>query len=61
MLTSPPGLKVLVATKPIDFRKSADGLAALAQEVFKQNPLSGCRPGLPGQARGPGKNPGLGR
>ena len=41
MLTPPPGLKVLVATKPIDFRKGADGLAALAQEVLKQNPLSG--------------------
>ena len=41
MLTPPPGLKVLVATKPIEFRKGADGLAALAQEVLKQNPLSG--------------------
>jgi hypothetical protein len=29
MLTPPPGLKVLVATKPIDFRKGADGLAVL--------------------------------
>ncbi len=41
MLTPPPGLKVLVATTPIDFRKGADGLAALAQEVLGQNPLSG--------------------
>lgn len=41
MLTPPPGLRVLVATAPIDFRKGADGLAALAQEVLKQDPLSG--------------------
>ena len=41
MLEPPPGLRVLVATKPIDFRKGADGLAALAQEVLKQDPLSG--------------------
>ena len=31
----------LVATTPIDFRKGADGLAALAEEVLGQNPLSG--------------------
>ena len=41
MLTPPPGLKVLVATKPIDFRKGADGLAVLAQEVVKQSPSCG--------------------
>ena len=41
MLTPPPGLKVLVATKPVDFRRGADGLAVLTQEVLKQNPLSG--------------------
>ena len=53
MLTPPPGLKVLVATKPIDFRKGADGLAALAQEVLKQNPLSGTggrKPATSGQS-----------
>ena len=33
MLTPPPGLKVLVATKPVDFRKGADGLAARADRV----------------------------
>lgn len=37
----PPGVRVLVATKPVDFRKGADGLAAMAQEVFKQDPFSG--------------------
>jgi hypothetical protein len=34
MLIPPPGLKVLAATKPVDFWKSADGSAALAQEVL---------------------------
>ena len=41
MLTPPAGLKVLVATKPVDFRKGADGLAAFAKEVLRQDPLSG--------------------
>jgi transposase len=41
MLTPPAGLKVLVATRPVDFRKGADGLAALAKETLGQDPLSG--------------------
>jgi hypothetical protein len=31
MITVPAGLRVLIATKPIDFRKGADGLAALVR------------------------------
>ena len=42
MIGVPPGVRVLVATKPVDFRKGADGLAALAQEVLKQKPASGA-------------------
>src|ERR1700739_81498 len=34
-------LKVLVATKPVDFRKQADGLAALVQEALGADPFSG--------------------
>src|SRR6201987_564197 len=34
-------LKVLVATKPVDFRKQADGLAALVQEALFENPYAG--------------------
>ena len=30
-----PGVRILVATQPIDFRKGADGLAAIAQHVFR--------------------------
>jgi transposase len=32
---------VLVATKPVDFRRGADSLAALAKEALKQDPYSG--------------------
>jgi transposase len=41
MLTLPAGLKVFVATKPVDFRKGADGLALFAKDVLGQDPLSG--------------------
>ena len=36
------GVRVLVATKPVDFRKGADSLAALAKEVLGQDPFSGA-------------------
>jgi len=32
---------VLVATKPVDFRRGADSLAALAQATLKQDPFTG--------------------
>jgi transposase len=32
---------VLVATKPVDFRKGMDGLAAYVQETIKADPFSG--------------------
>jgi transposase len=32
---------VLVATRPVDFRKGMDGLAALVQEYLKDDPFSG--------------------
>jgi transposase len=34
-------VRVLVATKPVDFRKGADGLAALVRETMGANPFSG--------------------
>jgi transposase len=37
----PPGVRVLVATKPVDFRKGADTLAALAKEALMQDPYAG--------------------
>ena len=41
MIAIPSGVRVLVATKPVDFRKGADGLVALAKEVLQQDPFSG--------------------
>jgi transposase len=41
-LLIPPGpVRVLVATKPVDFRKGMNGLAALVQEQLKADPFSG--------------------
>jgi transposase len=41
MLIPPGPVRVLVATKPVDFRKGVNGLAALVQEQLKGNPFSG--------------------
>ena len=35
-------IQVFVATKPVDFRKQADGLAAIVQQVHTTNPFSGA-------------------
>lgn len=35
-------LRVYVATRPIDFRKGHDGLAAAVQEMFGLDPFSGA-------------------
>ena len=34
-------VRVMVATKPVDFRKGAEGLAALVREEMKSDPFSG--------------------
>ena len=34
-------VRVLVATKPVDFRKGADGLAALVRDTMGAAPFSG--------------------
>lgn len=41
MITIPSGVRVLLATRPVDFRKGAHGLAALASEVLGEDPFSG--------------------
>jgi transposase len=41
MITVPAGVRVLVAMKPVDFRRGADSLAALAQEELRRDPFSG--------------------
>src|SRR3954452_11441151 len=41
MLTAPAGLMIYVATRPVDFRKGADGLALLAKETLGHDPMKG--------------------
>ena len=41
MITIPASVRVLLATKPVDFRKGAHSLAALAAEVLGEDPFSG--------------------
>src|SRR5260370_2100498 len=41
MITVPARLGVLIATKPVDFRKGADGLAAAVRETLGDDPFSG--------------------
>ena len=39
MIVPPTGVRVLVATKPVDFRKGMDGLAAYVQEQMQADPF----------------------
>ena len=41
MIVPPAGVRVLVASCPVDFRKGGDSLAAMAQAVLQQDPFSG--------------------
>ena len=42
MISLPAGARVLLATRPVDFRKGAHVLAALAQAVLVEDPFSGA-------------------
>jgi transposase len=42
MIALPSSARILLATKPVDFRKGAHGLAALAAEVLGEDPFSGA-------------------
>ena len=42
MINLPAGARVLLAARPVDFRKGAHSLAALAQEVLAADPFSGA-------------------
>ena len=35
-------VRVMVATKPVDFRKGAEGLAALVRDVMQAEPFDGA-------------------
>jgi transposase len=38
---SRPGLRILVASKPVDFRKGMDSLAALVSQALASDPFTG--------------------
>ena len=42
MIAPPAGTRILLATKPVDFRKGAHSLAALAAEALGADPFSGA-------------------
>jgi transposase len=42
MIAPPAGARILLASKPVDFRKGAHSLAALAAEVLGADPFSGA-------------------
>jgi transposase len=42
VITPPAGARILLATRPVDFRKGAHSLAALAAEVLDADPFSGA-------------------
>lgn len=42
MISIPPGVRVLLATRPVDFRKGSHGLAAVAAEELGEDPFSGA-------------------
>ena len=41
MIAVPPGVRVLLAARPVDFRKGMDGLAALVQQALRDDPFRG--------------------
>ena len=41
MIAPPSGVRALVATKPVDFRKGANGLAAMIKDEMRADPFSG--------------------
>ena len=42
MIAPPASARILLATKPVDFRKGAHSLAALAAEMLGADPFSGA-------------------
>src|SRR5271165_595706 len=42
MISIPSGARILLAIRPVDFRKGAHTLAALAQEALAEDPFSGA-------------------
>jgi len=41
VIAVPPGVRILLAAEPVDFRKGMDGLAALVQQALRADPFAG--------------------
>ena len=41
MILVPPGVRILLAARPVDFRKGMDGLAAMVQQALRDDPFRG--------------------
>jgi transposase len=41
VIAVPPGVRILLATRPVDFMKGMDGLAALVQQALRADPFQG--------------------
>ncbi len=41
MIQVTPQMRILLAVKPVDFRKGIDGLAGVCQQVLRSDPFSG--------------------
>jgi transposase len=41
VIAVPPGVRILLAARPVDFRKGMDGLAALVQQALRTDPFQG--------------------
>jgi hypothetical protein len=41
MIAVPAGVRIVVASRPVDFRNGLDGLAALVQQALRENPFAG--------------------
>ena len=41
MIAVPPGVRILLAARPVDFRKGMDGLVALVQQALRADPFAG--------------------
>ena len=41
MISPAAGVRIMVASRPVDFRNGLDGLAAMAQQALHENPFAG--------------------
>jgi transposase len=41
VIAVPPGVRILLAARPVDFRKGMDSLAALVQQALRADPFAG--------------------